>query len=458
MKFDKKQYIEKELCNDYILKVANTGKAQLIIAFLLCFMHKQETKYFAEIISGLIAIIFILIYRLIITKKYISNFIMIDYSMRAIDYTAIITAFFWGTVGIFSVLSYEALTINIFITFILLLAFSLGSVNSLSHRKKTHFIYNLLVMSPLIFFAIIEYARGENKGAVWLIAYVIVALIYSVKQARDINKEVTNRFSYEYELKKSLEEVALSKKHLEEESMKTFHASRLSSLGEVAGGVAHEINNPLTIIQSLSKMILSNENEQISDTIKTKLGKIILACDRIAKIVKGMKIISSKNDDVEHFSIKVSQLIELSMTLFEERLKNMGIAFSVINDNDPEVFCNSLQVSQILINLIGNAKDATEMIENHTIEKSIQVKVTKKNSNYEQDVEIRIINSGPLIPQVVVDKIFEPFYSTKPMGKGTGLGLSISKTLAQNNHGELVYENYAGKVCFKLSLQSQKPI
>ena len=253
-------------------------------------------------------------------------------------------------------------------------------------------------------------------------------------------------------MKKSLEEVALSKKNLEEESIKTFHASRLSSLGEMAGGVAHEINNPLTIIQGMSKSIMNHSELTIDEDIRAKLVKINNASDRIAKIVKGMKIISSKNDQIIHEVIKVNKVLEISLGLFEERFKSENIDFKLEGLDNPSILCNPLQISQIIINLITNALDAIEK----EGQNYLRVKVTEDRRN--RTVDIRIINSGPLIESEVSAKIFEPFYSTKSLGKGTGLGLSISQTLAHSNSGELSYEPYEGKVCFKIHMNTHPDV
>jgi C4-dicarboxylate-specific signal transduction histidine kinase len=301
------------------------------------------------------------------------------------------------------------------------------------------------MLFPIAFFAIKEAYITGDKNILWLISYCAINLIYISRQSKLITLEMTNKFSNEYDLIKSLKEIESSKKNLEEETMKTFHASRLSSLGEMAGGIAHEINNPLTIIQATSKSILGHEAEHLDEGIKNKISKIHFASERIAKIVRGMKNVVSKNDTQEHEFVKMSLIIDISMSLFEERLKNDLINVSIQNPNDPIAFCNQLQISQILINLISNSLDELSEQKN---DKFLTILVEDNDTN----IYLRVINSGRLINEEIANKIFEPFFTTKQIGKGTGLGLSISKTLAQNNRGDLHYENFQNNICFKLTL------
>jgi C4-dicarboxylate-specific signal transduction histidine kinase len=334
--------------------------------------------------------------------------------------------------------------------FIILLAFSAGSIVTLSHKPLVFNMMNHLVLLPLAIYSITQYIYSNDSSKLWILGYTTINIIYNYSQGKVVKEEINSRFGNEYDLKKSLKEVALSKKNLEEESIKTFHASRLSSLGEMAGSVAHEINNPLTIIQGLTKSIIVHDEENISESTVSKLAKINSASERIAKIVKGMKIISSKNDQIEHEVVKVSKVLEISIDLYEEKLKNEGIHFNLENINDPEIVCNPLQISQILINLMSNAIDALQRFEG---ERYLTVKVTEDYLNH--NVDIRVINSGPLLEEAVAAKIFEPFFSTKSLGKGTGLGLSISQTLAHSNHGLLIYESYENQVCFRLHLNTR---
>lgn len=441
------KHIQDKIENDYIVKSKNTAIAYLISSILFAFLHRREPNFRLYIDILLAGIWLLALIRLYNANLYGASRISIKQAAKVASSSAILNGLLWSAVGFLSVLSFNQINVQIIITFITLITFSAGSIVTLSHNKKALITFNVLMILPQVFYALVEYNRSNDSTVLWLFAYAAVSLLYTLRQASFVQNELRQRFCAEYELKKSLQEVAASKKTLEEESIKTFHASRLSSLGEMAGGVAHEINNPLTIIQGMTKSLLVHDELKIDEKTKSKLVKINAASDRIAKIVKGMKIIASKNDQVEHEAVRSSQILELSLGLFEERFKNENITFVCENPNDPYIECNSLQISQIIINLLSNAMDALSKVKEDPF---LKIKISENLQR--KAVDIRIINSGPLIPDEITEKIFEPFFSTKSMEKGTGLGLSISQTLANGNGGSLSYEVYEGKVCFRLHL------
>ena len=453
MDYERKKYIEEQVNIDYILKSRNSALAFLMVSILFVFLHKQESEYKIYISIFSFGVFALSILRVINVSYYNANKLSIEEAARNVSVTASFNALLWSVIGVMSVLSFDHINIQILTTFIILIAFSASSVVTLSHHRPTFILITITVLTPQIFHSIHEFLKTGEAESLWLLGYTAINILYNLRQSKVIQTELRKNFNNEYDLKKSLEEIALSKKNLEEESIKTFHASRLSSLGEMAGGIAHEINNPLTIIQGMTKSIITHDALKINEGIKVKLDKISSASDRISKIVKGMKIISSKNDQIEHEVVKVSKVLELSLGLFEERFRNENIIFSLENVTDPQIYCNPLQVSQIIINLMSNAIDAMLKIE---VEHALVIKV---NENFlDHTVDIRIINTGPLIPEEMTTKIFEPFFSTKSLGKGTGLGLSISQTLAHSNGGFLSYEVYEDKVCFKLHLSTHNEV
>ncbi len=453
MELEKKKYIEEQVNIDYVLKSKNSALAFLMVAILFLFLHKQESAYKLYITIFSFAVIGLSLLRLLNVQRYNEKKLTLHEAVRNVSVTATFNGFLWSVIGIQSVLSFEQVNVQILTTFIILIAFSAASIVTLSHKRPVFITLSVVVLIPQLTYSIQEYFRTNDPASLWLMGYTAINIFYNLRQSRVIQSELRKNFSNEYELKKSLEEVALSKKNLEEESIKTFHASRLSSLGEMAGGVAHEINNPLTIIQGTAKSLLTHDIYTLDDPTKIKLAKISSASERIAKIVKGMKIISSKNDQIEHEIIKVGKVLELSLGLFEDRFKNEDIKFKLENVTDPYINCNPLQVSQIIVNLMSNAIDAILKAE------SEHMLIIKVNENFlNHTVDIRVINSGPLIPEEIAQKIFEPFFSTKSLGKGTGLGLSISQTLAHSNGGFLSYEEYEGKVCFRLHLSTHNEV
>lgn len=444
---EQKEFVYDQICNDYVVKAKNSAIAFLLAAILFLFLfkeHPQLQKYNYILLTGIICLSLLRLYNAI---RYLKEKVSLNDAVKVASFSAIFNGILWGFMGVLAVLTVEKFNAQILITFIILISFSANSLTTLSHRWPVLMIFNICVLVPQILYGVVDYKRAGDPGSLWLLGFMCINFFYIFRQANVIQDELKKRFSAEYDLKKSLEAISFSKKTLEEESIKTFHASRLSSLGEMAGGVAHEINNPLTIIQGVTKSILVHDHMKIDEKTKVKLAKINSASQRIAKIVKGMKSISSKHDHIEHEAITIEKALELSLGLFEERLKNENIRFSYELLCNSIVRCNPQQISQIIINLLSNALDALLKVHGDNY---LCVLVTEDKVN--MAVDIRVINSGPLIDPEVESKIFEPFFSTKSLGKGTGLGLSISQTLAGNNGGILSYEVYQGKVCFKLRL------
>lgn len=449
MDLEKQHYISEQIDIDYVRKGQNSSLAFVLVTILFLFLDKLDEKFKIQILLLCSGIIICNIIRFMNNGQYFAGKKSLESAVFLNTATVLTNGFMWCVLGVISVFTYADNNFQILVIFIILIAFSAGTIVTLSHKPLVFNFMNYFILLPQGVYSLFQYTHTNDSAKLWLLGYTVINLIYNYRQGKVIQGELLSRFSNEYDLKKSLEEVALSKKNLEEESIKTFHASRLSSLGEMAGGVAHEINNPLTIIQGLVKSIMVHNEEIMNEATQSKLTKINAASDRIAKIVKGMKIISSKNDQIEHEVVKVSKVLEISIDLYEEKLKNENIQFKLENVTDPEILCNPLQISQILINLMSNAIDA---LQKHEGEKHLIVKVTEDFLNH--SVDIRVINSGPLLEEAVAAKIFEPFFSTKSLGKGTGLGLSISQTLAHNNHGFLVYEDYDNHVCFRLHLNT----
>ncbi len=211
-------------------------------------------------------------------------------------------------------------------------------------------------------------------------------------------------------------------------------SARLASLGAMSGGIAHEINNPLAIILGRAEQLSRSNSLNPSDLERVNTIKRMV--ERMAKIVRGLRQVSRDGNLEPKVPTRVEMILEDALTLCRSRLENNKIhLFQTEASNKGTVSlsieCRPSQISQILINLINNAADAVQGLEDPWV--AIQLLAD------EHQVAIRIVNSGPLIPKELVERIGQPFFTTKGTGLGTGLGLSISASLAQSNGGELEY-------------------
>jgi signal transduction histidine kinase len=230
-------------------------------------------------------------------------------------------------------------------------------------------------------------------------------------------------------------------------------SAKFSVLGEMSAGIAHEINNPLAIISGNTEIIKQEITKQNFDQNKVLilLTKIDSTIQRIAKIVKGLKTFSRSNaqDPKEYFSI--TNCMQDTLDLCSEKLKNHGVSLSIENFPQSDMFHihgHSVQISQVILNLINNSFDAIS----HKEEKWIKI-LFDQDSSY---CYIRIIDSGTGIPEHIQQNLMQPFFTTKEVGKGTGLGLSISKGIMENHQGELYYDKSSHHTAFIIKLPKAK--
>jgi signal transduction histidine kinase/integral membrane sensor domain MASE1/Fe-S cluster biosynthesis and repair protein YggX len=221
-------------------------------------------------------------------------------------------------------------------------------------------------------------------------------------------------------------------KELEESKIQLLQASKMASLGEMASGMAHEINNPLTIITAklkvLSFMLADLKTER--PEIFGEMDRIQITTDRISKIVKGLKSFSrsSVKDPFELVSLK--DIVNETLALCAEKFKSEGIDLEVSEVPNIFLHCRSGQISQVLLNLLNNSRDAVEDLKNKWIKIDFEVKGLKL-------IDIMVTDSGEGIPKEVSERMMEPFFTTKVVGKGTGLGLSIAKGIIDDHGGKL---------------------
>ena len=247
-----------------------------------------------------------------------------------------------------------------------------------------------------------------------------------------------------------LEDVAKKSARLEadfEYKSKLTQASKLASIGEMAGGVAHEINSPLAIIQITAEQIeglLAGENLD-RGLINDRLDTIIKTVGRISRIIQGLRTFSRNGSDLPRQVVKLSQIIEDTLGLCQERFRVDGISVSVENDgSDDSVLCNPVEISQVLLNLLSNARDAVL----ETEKKWVKIHCRSR----ENQIEIAVIDSGSGVSKENQEKIFQPFFTTKALGRGTGLGLSISFGIIESHGGKLTLDSNAANTTFVITL------
>jgi len=237
---------------------------------------------------------------------------------------------------------------------------------------------------------------------------------------------------------------------LEEQRSLAFHSAKLASLGEMSAGIAHEINNPLTIITGSAtrlRSVLKKSNVSDPEIFKY-VDKINETIFRIASIVKSMRTISRDGSDDKLIELSVKDLFEDSLVLLSDKIKLSNTKVTIDISSDADIIQGrATEISQVMINLIGNSIDALEEVDEEHREINLSTVLSLGR------VLIRISDSGPGISTTIIDKVFDPFYTTKEVGKGTGLGLSLSKKLIESNHAKIYIEPSHQGVTFVISFE-----
>ncbi|MGB3292858.1 MAG: response regulator [Phormidesmis sp.] len=298
-----------------------------------------------------------------------------------------------------------------------------------------------------------------------------IKLLEANNALADLNQQLENRVTARTaELSKALQD-------LQQTQVSMIHQEKLSALGQLVAGVAHEINNPVNFIHGnilhaseYAKDLLrllslyrqhydGTEASEIADELKTididflseDLPKLIssmaIGADRIRDIVLSLRIFS-RLDEVKAKYVDLHQGIDSTLLILNSRIKSNGARpqIKIIKEygDVPEVRCYAGQLNQVFMNILSNAIDALEgKYEqlDHLDHKGWQPQIKIRTELIDgQSVGIHLFDNGPGIPVALREKVFSPFFTTKPAGKGTGLGMSIShKIVAEKHQGTLTY-------------------
>ncbi|MEG3987210.1 PAS domain S-box protein [Microcoleus sp. S28C3] len=292
--------------------------------------------------------------------------------------------------------------------------------------------------------------------------------------------DITERKQAEAALRQAKDEAEVALKTLQQTQAQLIQAEKMSGLGQLVAGVAHEINNPVNFIygnlshtadytQNLLKLIQLYQqtyptNTQIEekieefelDFISEDLPKILssmkVGADRIRQIVLSLRNFS-RLDEAEKKPVDIHEGIESTLMILQNRLKaNPGHpAIEIVKEYGdlPRVECYAGQLNQVFMNILANAIDALENYDNQRDPKDIQqnpsritirtkLVTNETGSGHCKNAVIQIQDNGPGMTETVRQQVFNPFFTTKPTGKGTGLGLSISYQIVVDKHGGLL--------------------
>jgi PAS domain S-box-containing protein len=242
------------------------------------------------------------------------------------------------------------------------------------------------------------------------------------------------------DLKKAQEQII-------QEQKKAEASAKLAAFGEMSAGIAHEINNPLSIIKGTVHRITKLKSKgTLSDTKHDELiEKCNYGIDRVSNIINGMLNLSRDGHDDDFEFAYVKSIIQDSLVLLSKKCELNNIKLSISKyDENLRLNCQRVQLSQVLVILINNSIDAIKELQNKWI--NIEIKNDDKN------LIISIIDSGNGIDSSLEDKVFKPFFTTKNVGKGTGLGLSLAVRIIEAHRGEFSIDKESINTKFDISI------
>jgi len=223
------------------------------------------------------------------------------------------------------------------------------------------------------------------------------------------------------------------RKAIEQQALVT---NKLASIGELASGVAHELNNPLTTVMGYAQLLV--DSKDVPGHVKSDLDKIYQESQRAAKIVQNLLSFARRRKPEKTY-FDINDLVQKTLDLrsYELKVNNISVRINIELDM-PEIKADYHQIQQVILNMLINAEQAlTEMRR--------QGKITITTSTVKDRIIINIVDNGPGIPKNNIDRIFDPFFTTKEAGKGTGLGLSVCRGIVTAHGGKMYVESERGK-------------
>jgi C4-dicarboxylate-specific signal transduction histidine kinase len=239
-------------------------------------------------------------------------------------------------------------------------------------------------------------------------------------------------------------------RELEEQRALAIASDRLRSLGEMAAGVAHELNQPPVGVRGMAEhaVLAIERNWELSkEDMDEKLRKIIDQADRMAYIIEHVRMFAREADKPETQPVNVNQVVNSSLGLVSAQLRQRGLELECdLAEHLPEVEANPFTLEEVVLNLVTNARDAVEerMESDSEADPVVTLRTLVDRRGSETWVRVEVADRGVGITAEQLGRVFDPFYTTKDPDKGTGLGLAISKSIIEKLGGTIEIKSEPG--------------
>ncbi len=220
-----------------------------------------------------------------------------------------------------------------------------------------------------------------------------------------------------------------------------IRAGQLAAVGELAGQVAHEVNNPIAIIGAKSRLALSDQRDEMSDSIAEEFGKIIDLSDRVARIAQGL-LSYCRPSGAARTPLDIRVPVRTALAMIEQPANSTGVRMLTdLPDDLPPVHANQQEMEQVFLNLLLNCLDAMPSGGAITITARHELRPGSRGGA----VTVVVEDTGCGVPLSARDHVFRPFFTTKKLGRGTGLGLSICQGLIESHGGKITLTSQEGE-------------
>ncbi len=261
-------------------------------------------------------------------------------------------------------------------------------------------------------------------------------LLFCYKNLPDVN--CINVYGFDITERKKYE------KELEEERARHMHSQKMAVLGEMAGGMAHELNTPLGMLTLSLDQIQTCFHKNKPEMFEEIISEMKTTIGRMGHLINGFKTFSRDTNENDFTFVSSEKLMKDCIEICKMSLREKDIEFLYPQEvKDLSFECNPTEMSQVIINLIQNARDAIEGMDKAWINLDIEI---------EDELVIKVSDAGDGIPLEVQNDLFTPFFTTKEIGKGTGLGLSIIKGIVDAHKGEIYVDNDAANTTFVVKI------
>ncbi len=225
---------------------------------------------------------------------------------------------------------------------------------------------------------------------------------------------------------------------IENERAKAMYAGKMAALGEMAGGIAHELGNPLGALRGRVELLqMQIESGDLDEKYANDIcNKVLELTDKMSKIIRGLRSYSRDGSKDPFSQVDILELVSGVVDFSTEKFRKGAIKVNLVKPKNRVVIqAREAEIGQVIVNLLSNACDALQ--ENREGDRFITIEIKEINSH----ISVSVSDNGPGIPDEVLERIFTQYFTTKPVGQGTGLGLSISKTIVESHKGELKVES-----------------